>query len=537
MNKQALEDNSNTELKGVVFEGIDKKLIPEYVQDIVIKLQKAGFSAYLVGGCVRDLILKRTPKDWDITTSAKPDQIIELFEDSFYGNNFGTVSVKVRLMEKGGVVVKKDDINEVEKELSKNEDMVNKNNELTEIVEVTPYRTEGDYSDGRHPNEVSFSDNIKDDLLRRDFTMNAIAYDPIKDLVIDEYGGIKDIKDSTIKAVGDPIKRFKEDGLRLIRAVRFAAELGFMINIDTQNAIISESKGLRKIASERIRDEFDKILMSKQPALGVAMAQKLGLLRIFCPELENAVHVKQNQAHSFDVFEHLLRSCQCAADKNWRLDIRLAALFHDIGKPPTKRGSETSDITFYGHEVVGAKMTKVILERLKYPTKTIEFVTKLIRWHMFFSDTEQITASAVRRMIVNVGKEHIWDLLDLRTCDRVGTGRPKENPYRLRKYRSFIEEVMLDPVDVGMLKIDGNILINNLNIKAGPIIGLVLNALLEEVLEKPELNTLEYLSKKASELSMLPMKQLEDLAKKGIIKKKSLEEDQITEIRKKHDIK
>jgi poly(A) polymerase/tRNA nucleotidyltransferase (CCA-adding enzyme) len=518
MNKQDLNNNSNMGLEGRFSNKIDKKLIPEYVQNIVIELQNAGFSAYLVGGCVRDLILKRTPKDWDVTTSAKPEEIMGVFQDAFYENSFGTVGVKIR--KTGG-----NDGAEGEMEVQ------------TEIIEVTPYRTEGDYSDGRHPDVVTFSDNIKDDLQRRDFTMNAIAYDPIKDIVIDEYNGIKDIEDKTIRAVGEPTKRFNEDGLRLIRAVRFSAEIGFMINIDTQNAIVSQSETLKKIAVERIRDEFDKMLMSNQPALGIAMAQKLNLLAIFCPELDSALHVKQNQAHSYDVFEHLLRSCQCAADKNWRLEIRLAALFHDIGKPPTKRGNETSNITFYGHEVVGAKMTKVILERMKYPAKTVEFVTKLIRWHMFFSDTEQITASAVRRMIVNVGKENIWDLLDLRTCDRVGTGRPKENPYRLRKYRSLIEEVMLDPIDVGMLKIDGNTLIKDLNIEAGPMIGLILNALLEEVLEKPELNTYEHLTKRALELSMLPMKQLNDLAEKGIIKKKDLEDDQIAEIRKKHSIK
>jgi len=508
MTKQDLNTNSKTGLENSCFGIIDKNLIPNYVQNIVEKLQNAGFSAYLVGGCVRDIILKKTPKDWDVTTSAKPEDIISIFEDTFYENTFGTVGVKI------------------EKETGE-----------TEIVEVTPYRTESDYLDSRHPSQVSFSDKLEDDLLRRDFTMNAIAYDSVKDIIIDEYNGIKDIKDMVIRAVGDPVTRFKEDGLRLIRAIRFSAELGFMINIDTQNAVMSESDNLSKIAVERIRDEFNKILMSKQPALGIAMAQKLGLLKTFCPELESAVHVKQNQAHSYDVFEHLLRSCQCAADKGWSLEMRLAALFHDIGKPPTKRGEDTADITFYGHEVVGAKMSKVILNRMKYPTKVIETVTKLIRWHMFFSDTEQITASAVRRMIVNVGKEYIWDLIDLRVCDRVGTGRPKENPYRLRKYRSLIEEVMLDPIDVGMLKVDGNTLIKDLKIQPGPVIGLVLNALLEEVLEKPELNTVEYLTEKSKTLSMLPMKQLKELAEKGISMKKELEESQKSEIRKKHDIR
>ncbi len=534
MNKHHLNNNSNIEPKERLSDKIDKKLIPEYVQEVLIKLQNAGFSAYLVGGCVRDIILKRTPKDWDVTTNAKPEQILGVFEDAFYENTFGTVGVKIRREVDAG---KKEAGNKNNTGVDNSTEGVVDTIELTEIIEVTPYRTEGGYSDGRHPDEVSFSDDIKDDLLRRDFTMNAIAYDSVKDIVIDEYNGIKDIEDRVIRAVGDPVKRFNEDGLRLIRAVRFTAELGFMINIDTQNAIISQSDNLNKISIERIRDEFNKILMSSQPALGIAMAQKLNLTKSFLPELESSVHVKQNQAHSYDVFEHLLRSCQCAADKNWRLDIRLAALFHDIGKPPTKRGDSTEDITFYGHEVVGAKMTKVILERMKYPTKTVEFVTKLIRWHMFFSDTEQITASAVRRMIVNVGKENIWDLLDLRTCDRVGTGRPKENPYRLRKYRALIDEVMLDPISVGMLKIDGNTLLNELSIQAGPVIGLTLNALLEEVLEKPELNTVEYLKNRALELTMLPMKHLKELSEKGISKKKDLEDVQVAEIRKKHDIR
>lgn len=487
---------------------MNKELIPEYIIKTCAEIQNAGFEAFLVGGCVRDLILKRQPKDWDITTNANPDQIMGIFEETFYENTFGTVGVKIR-----------------------------KADNTTEIVEVTPYRKEGEYSDSRHPDSVSFSTNIDDDLLRRDFTMNAIALDPISDKVIDPYNGQKDIIDKTIKAVGDAKKRFNEDGLRLMRAVRFAAELGFMINIETQEAIISESETLKKISNERIRDEFSKMLMSNQPALGIAMAQKLGILKLFCPELEKAVHVKQNQAHSYDVFEHLIRSCQCAADKNWGLEMRIAALFHDIGKPDTKRGDNVDNITFYGHEVVGAKMTQKILERFHYPQKTIDLVVKLVRWHMFFSDTEQITASAVRRMIVNVGKENIWDLVNLRVCDRVGTGRPKEDPYRLRKYKSIIEEVMMDPIDVSMLKIDGNILIKDLSIKPGPTIGHILNSLMEEVIENPSLNSKEKLIERANELKLLPMKQLEELAKRGKIKTKELEDAKLKEIRSKHSVR
>ena len=196
--------------------------------------------------------------------------------------------------------------------------------------------------------------------------------------------------------------------------------------------------------------------MSPQPKLGIEILNETGLLSHIVPELQASIGVGQNQAHAYDVWEHLLRSLQAAADKNWDLDIRLTALFHDISKPKTKGLSrETGIITFYGHEVIGSRETRKILTRMKFPVKTIEKVTKLIRWHMFFSDTEQITLSAVRRMIVNVGRENIWELMNIRICDRIGTGRPKEDPYRLRKYHSMIEEALRDPVSLSMLKIDG----------------------------------------------------------------------------------
>jgi poly(A) polymerase/tRNA nucleotidyltransferase (CCA-adding enzyme) len=366
-----------------------------------------------------------------VTTNATPEQIISLFPKTFYENTFGTVGV----------------VNEAT------------GDETLKVVEVTPYRLETGYSDFRHPDQVSFSTKLEDDLRRRDFTINAIAVSlskgAIKDIV-DLYGGFKDIKDKVIKTVEKPEDRFNEDALRIMRAVRLATELGFTINIDTEKAIQSHSDRLKKISSERIRDELVKIIMSKESRKGFEMLEKLGILRIILPELAIAKGVGQNQAHAFDVFEHLLRTLQHAADKDWPLDIRLTALFHDISKPETKRFShETNQITFYGHEVVGSRVTKKILERLRFPQKTIEKVTKLVRWHMFFSDTQTITLSAVRRMISNVGQENIWDLINIRICDRIGTGRPKENPYRLRKYKSMIEEALRDPVSVGMLKIDG----------------------------------------------------------------------------------
>jgi poly(A) polymerase/tRNA nucleotidyltransferase (CCA-adding enzyme) len=486
--------------------------IPKEIVSVVEGLEKAGFEAFLVGGCTRDILLGRVPKDWDVTTNATPEQIIPLFEKTFYENSYGTVGV----------------VNEMTED------------ETLKVVEVTPYRLESSYTDHRHPDEVKFSKSISDDIKRRDFTINAIAVSlskgAIKDIV-DLFDGLKDIKDKTIRTVGNPGDRFTEDALRMMRAVRLATELGFTINIDTEKAILSHNSLLKKISMERIRDEFSKILMSKNPKDGIELLDKLGLLQFIVPELLTAKGVKQPQAHAYDVWEHLLRTLQHSADKEWPLDIRLSALFHDISKPETKRFShETNQITFYGHEVVGSRVTKKILERLKFPVKTIEKVTKMIRWHMFFSDTEQITLSAVRRMIVNVGRENIWDLMNIRICDRIGTGRPKENPYRLRKYKAMVEEALRDPVSVGMLKIDGKRIMDVTHVTPGPKIGFTLNALLEEVLENPKLNTEEYLENKAKELINLPEKELRKLGESGKQKKEKAEKDNIEEIHKKYHV-
>jgi poly(A) polymerase/tRNA nucleotidyltransferase (CCA-adding enzyme) len=277
--------------------------------------------------------------------------------------------------------------------------------------------------------------------------------------------------------------------------------------------------------------------MSSEPKRGIEMLQKLGLLAFIIPELERGMGVEQNKAHAFDVWEHLLRSLQHAADKNYPLDIRLTALFHDIAKPQTRRFSrETQQFTFYGHDVVGSRETQKILERLKFPKKMIEKIVKLVRWHMFFSDTETITLSAVRRMVTNVGKENIWDLMDVRVCDRIGTGRPKENPYRLRKYHAMIEEAMHDPISVGMLKIDGGEIMKITKINAGPKIGWVLNALLEDVLDDPKLNTKEYLEKRTSELVALDEKELKKMGESAKEVKDEKEAQNIDEIRKKHHV-
>lgn len=482
--------------------------IPQEVREVAEVLEGAGYEAYLVGGCVRDLLLKRTPKDWDITTNATPEEIQKLFPDSFYENAFGTV----------GVETKSDD-------------------PALRVVEVTPYRTEGEYTDARRPDTVAWASTLSEDLKRRDFTVNAVAYRPSTEETVDEHGGVEDLKGKTLRAVGDAPARFKEDALRMMRAVRLSAELGFTLEQVTAEAIFANADNLKNISRERVRDELVRILETAVPAEAIFLAHRLGLLRHIVPELEEGIGIEQNQAHSYDVFEHNVRSMQHAADKGWGLDIRLAALLHDISKPATRvRSEEKNDWTFHGHEVVGARVAKKILTNLKFPKDFSDKVVALVRWHMFFSDPDQVTLSAVRRTITNVGRENIDDLLNLRICDRIGTGRPKEQPFRFRKYKSMVEEALRDPVSVGMLAIDGTVLIEKLNWKPGPRIGWTLHALLDEVLEDPALNTTEHLEKRAREFETLSDVDLKKLGEAG---KDALEETEraaLAAIRAKHHV-
>ena len=482
--------------------------IPEEVSSVAAGLRSAGFEAYLVGGCVRDLFLKRTPKDWDITTNAKPEDIQRIFPDSYYTNDFGTVGVK-----------------------RETED------ESLQIIEVTPYRTESGYSNKRHPDHIEFGNSLEEDLARRDFTINAIAYDESKGQIIDPYNGQKDIDIKVLRTVGNPEERFEEDALRLMRAVRLVAELNFAMDADTAAAIKEKGPNLKHISKERIHDEFVRIINSDQPMMALVLAQQLGILEYIASDLTRGIGVDQNQAHSYDVFGHLLRAVQHAADKGWDFDVRLAALFHDVSKPETRRWSdEKKDWTFHGHEVVGSRVTKKALEDLKFSRETIEKVTKLVRWHMFFSDPDQITLSAVRRMINNVGEENIWDLLNLRICDRIGTGRPKEQPFRFRKYKAMVEEALRDPISVTMLKIDGNQLMETFHVKPGPQIGWVLNALLEEVLDDPKLNNEPYLMKQTQALLALPEAELQKLGDSGRKKREEAEEAELQKILEKNHV-
>lgn len=482
--------------------------IPDVIRETLKTLENKGYLAYLVGGCVRDLILNREPKDWDITTNANPEEIISLFPKTVYENSFGTVTV-------------------VNEEI---EDLRFRN------IEITPFRLEAKYSDKRHPDEVKFSQNIEDDLKRRDFTINALAYN-LKGQLVDLFDGIRDLKDKVIRTVGDEDERFTEDALRLLRAIRFATQLGFTINIETEKSISRNSELLKSISAERIRDEFIKIIMSSQPMFGLSLSHKLGVLKNIVPELETGIGTLQGGEHIYDVWDHTLRAVQHSADKDWPLEVRLAAMFHDIGKPKTQRTSDKpGKWSFYGHEVVGERMTDSIMQRLKFPNKIRETVVNLVRNHMFFSDPDKITLSAVRRIIANVGPDHIWDLMKVRACDRIGMGRPKEDPYRLRRYEAMIEEALSQPTSVAMLKIDGKKVIEVIRETPGPRIGWILHALLEEVLENPELNTAEYLEKEAVELAKLGDTELLARGEGGKEKKAEVEEGKLKEIRKRHRV-
>ncbi len=490
---------------------ITKTDIPKEVMRVAETLENGGFEAYLVGGCVRDLLIGKTPKDWDLTTNAHPDQIQALFgeDETFCNNDFGTVGVK-------------------------NEDT---EDERLKVVEVTPYRTEGTYSDARRPDKVEFGVSLEEDLKRRDFTINAIAFRPRDEKLVDLFEGEEDIRKKRLKTVGNPDERFSEDALRMMRAIRLATELNFAIEAETMAAITRNNKLLGRISIERIADEFTKIMNSPVPMQGIVFLERLDILDYVIPELKYGIGCDQSGIHAFDVYEHLLRSCQTAADKGYSTEMRYAALLHDIGKPATRRtGGKNKLYTFFGHEVVGAKMTKKILERLKMPREFVQNVTNLVRWHMFFSDPDEITLSAVRRTITRVGEDHIEDLLNLRICDRVGTGRPKEQPFRFRKYKAMVDEALRDPISVKLLKINGDRIMEITGEKPGKKLGYLLHALLEEVLENPGKNDKEYLETRVFELLKLSDEELQKMADAGKEKQAEEEAAALKTIAKEHKV-
>ncbi|MDO8486178.1 MAG: CCA tRNA nucleotidyltransferase [Candidatus Staskawiczbacteria bacterium] len=487
-------------------------VIPKEVKNIIDKLEKANFEAFIVGGCVRDILLaspkfkegglKSEPKDWDIATNAKPEEIQKVFPESFYENNFLTVTVMTK----------------------------SKKPELQKI-EITTYRLEAKYSDKRHPDEVRFAKTIEDDLARRDFTVNAIAVciKGVKNEIIDPFSGQEDLKNKIIKTVGNSEERFSEDALRMARAARFATTLGFKIEESTAEAIKKNSIWLKAISQERIRDEFLKIIMADNAADGVEQLRELGLLKYIVPELEEGYGVSQNKHHIYDCYWHSVKALEYAAKKKFNMQVRVASLFHDIAKPRVKAGSG-DEATFYNHEVVGAKMTLEILNRLKFSKKDIEKITKLVRYHLFYYNVDEVGESSVRRLIKNVGPENVEELLQVRHADRIGSGVPKAEPYKLRHLKYIIDKVSQDPISVKMLKISGNDIINILKIQPGPKIGQILDILLGYVLDDPKNNKKEILEKEVEKLGKLEDKKLKDLAEKSKKDKTEIEikTDQMT---------
>jgi len=492
----------------------DFSSVPSPVLGVLDALRAGGHQGHIVGGCVRDFFLGREPKDWDITTDARPEELLTLFPDSFYENDFGTVGVKTEPFLSGGKPEREHD-----------------------IVEVTTYRTESGYADRRRPDRVEFVTSLPEDLSRRDFTMNAIAVgfvgpDGRKPDIIDPFHGQEDIRKRIIRTVGNPEQRFGEDALRMVRAVRLFSELrdptrernDWKIDEPTIDAIRKHASSLPHVSRERIRDELTRIILSDSPAEGIDLLRTSGLLRDILPELEEGVGVSQNLHHKHEVFEHNLLSLKACPSK--KLDVRLAALLHDIGKPRTKRGSGYR-ATFHGHEHAGARMVREILKRLRYPKDVVDRVTLLVDQHMFYYNVGEVTEASVRRLIRKVGLENMKDLIDLRIADRLGSGVPKAKPYKLRHLEYVIEKVASDPVSVKMLKIGGQDLMKHLELAPGPKIGAILDVLLAEVIEDPARNTRETLLDRARELSAEEIGMLRSRAKETIEERRERDERNI----------
>ncbi len=457
---------------------MDYKL-PAEVKNILEKFQKANFQIYIVGGAVRDLLMGKEVEDWDFTTDAKPEEILKILPDGFYDNKFGTVGLSV------------DD----------------------KVFEITTMRKEGVYKDHRHPLEVSWTDKIEQDLARRDFTINAIALGiPSKHLrgeetdvtfdihlggetmeIVDPFQGQQDIKNKLIRAVDDPNRRFQEDALRLIRAIRIATQLEFDIDDKTFKAIQQNAKLIKEIAWERIRDELFKILSSQNSYEGIVLLRKLGILQIILPELEKCFGiVQEGPKHDrvYDIGEHsLLTLKECTSTDPL---VRFAALLHDIGKVKTVNTQKDGNVTFYNHDLEGGKLNLQIAKRFNLSKKQTDKLFRLVRWHMFTVDENQ-TDSAIRRFIKNVGVENIEDMMAVRAGDRLGGGTQTETSWRMEKFKERIKQVLQKPFSISDLKVNGHDVMEILKIKPEPKVGEVLEKLFQEVLEDSSKNIREYL--------------------------------------------
>ena len=425
--------------------------IPKTVKTVMDKMKKAGYEIHAVGGCVRDMLLAKTTKDWDFTTNAKPPQIQELFPESSYDNKFGTVGIPVKLT--GG--------------------------DRAFIYEITTYRSERGYSDFRHPDDIIFGDKLEEDLKRRDFTVNALAFDG--ETITDLFNGIDDLKKRILRAVGEADKRFREDALRMLRAVRLSVQLDFSIEQNTAAAIVKNAYLINKISFERVRDELLKILSLKGAAGGIIILRETGLLAQILPELEKCFGIPQKSPkrhHIYDVGTHLVKSLEyCPSDDKI---VRMATLLHDVGKAVTFQKTLEGVITFYNHEIVSASIAGNIARRLKLSKKDTEKLANLVRYHQFTVDERQ-TDSALRRFIRNVKPENIQDMLDLRTADRLGGGA-RETSWRLELFKKRLIEVQKQPFTVSDLKIDGHDVMKIYKTGPGPLVGKVLDMVFNDVI-------------------------------------------------------
>ena len=428
--------------------------VPKDVERVVDTLIANGHEAFVVGGCVRDALRGVDPQDWDVATSARPEEIQRHFKRSLYTNRFGTVVVSSGAHE----------------------------------IEVTTYRIEADYADHRRPEEVAFTESLHEDLARRDFTMNAMAWRPTPSggELVDPFHGRTDLDAKIVRAVGVPAERFAEDALRMLRAVRFATVLRMSIHPETAAAIEANAALAATLSGERIQQELNKILLADRPSTGIRLLSELGLLAVLCPELEIARTIPQDKAVAQDVFEHSLITVDATPPD---LVLRLAGLFHDVGKPET-----FADGHFHQHEFVGEAIARRVLKRWKYPKDTVTEVAHLIRHHMFWYQSDW-TGSAVRRFIRKVGLEVIPDLFALRRADNIGSGVKVPRMYALDDLWTRVQEEIdrstaFSPRD---LAIDGNDVMHELGIGPGPEVGRAISAVFERVLDDPDLNTRERL--------------------------------------------
>ncbi len=448
--------------------------IPEDVIGVCRRLREAGHQAHLVGGGVRDLLLERPPKDFDVATSAHPEDVLALFGSRFAiptGLQHGTVTVLT-----GAPPQQRQ-------------------------VEVTTFRGEGEYLDGRRPSSVTFGASLAEDLARRDFTMNAIAFDPLSGAVTDPFGGRRDLVGRLVRAVGDPLARFREDGLRPMRAVRQATQLGFEIDLPTRVAIPQTVASFRMVSAERIRDELGKILEARDPARGVELLRETGLLAEILPELLEGVGCAQNRFHRFDVYGHALETLRSARGD---VVLKLGALLHDVGKPRTRapKPDAPGEFTFFRHEQVGAEMAEGIAVRLRLSNAQRASVKLLVANHMFYYAPEW-TDGTVRRFVRRVGIDHLPALLALREADVAGRGFGEDREGETRDLRRRIDEVAAADAALSVkdLALTGKDVMDLLGVRPSRKVGLVLEALLERVLDDPALNTREGLARLLPEVA------------------------------------